>query len=112
MQMELAEIFGKIFLLVAEPNRHYHVGRGVGEEKHKGPRRCLRMRRGFCAGPLRLRVIGNATASGRTAFPDPAGGLAMPPWLEILLDVAGFAGFIAIATWRRSPRKNGKPTPH
>jgi hypothetical protein len=35
----------------------------------------------------------------------------MPAWLEIVLDVAGFAGFIAIATWRRSPRKNGKPTP-
>jgi hypothetical protein len=33
----------------------------------------------------------------------------MPAWLEILLDVGGFAGFIAIASWRRSPRKNGKP---
>jgi hypothetical protein len=33
----------------------------------------------------------------------------MPAWLEILLDVAGFAGFIAIASWRRSARKGGKP---
>jgi hypothetical protein len=37
------------------------------------------------------------------------GELLMPAWLEIVLDVAGFAGFIAIASWRRSPRKNGKP---
>jgi hypothetical protein len=36
-------------------------------------------------------------------------GSSMPAWLEILLDVGGFAGFIAIASWRRSPRKNGKP---
>jgi hypothetical protein len=35
--------------------------------------------------------------------------LAVPAWLEILLDVLGFAGFIAIATWRRSPRKDDKP---
>ena len=27
----------------------------------------------------------------------------MPPWLEVLLDVLGFAGFIAIATWMKSP---------
>ena len=27
----------------------------------------------------------------------------MPPWLEILLDVLGFAGFIGIATYAKSP---------
>jgi hypothetical protein len=27
----------------------------------------------------------------------------MPPWLEVLLDVLGFAGFIGIATWMKSP---------
>jgi hypothetical protein len=34
--------------------------------------------------------------------------MVMPAWLEVLLDVLGFAGFIAIATWRRSPRKGDK----
>jgi hypothetical protein len=34
--------------------------------------------------------------------------MVMPAWLEIVLDVLGFAGFIAIATWRRSPRKDDK----
>ena len=27
----------------------------------------------------------------------------MPPWLELLLDVLGFAGFIGFATWMKSP---------
>jgi hypothetical protein len=27
----------------------------------------------------------------------------MPPWLEVLLDVLGFAGFIGVATWMKSP---------
>jgi hypothetical protein len=35
--------------------------------------------------------------------------LPMPAWLEVLLDLAGFAGFLAIANWPRSPRKGGKP---
>lgn len=26
----------------------------------------------------------------------------MPAWLEILINVIGYAGFIAIATWHRS----------
>jgi len=26
----------------------------------------------------------------------------MPPWLEILINVIGYAGFIAIATWHKS----------
>jgi hypothetical protein len=34
----------------------------------------------------------------------------MPPWLEILLDVMAFAGFIAIAIFHRPRRKNGEPT--
>jgi hypothetical protein len=29
----------------------------------------------------------------------------MPIWLEILLNVIGYAGFIAIATFHRRPRK-------
>jgi hypothetical protein len=37
--------------------------------------------------------------------------MVMPAWLEIGLDVLGFAGFIAIATWRRSPRKDDEPAP-
>jgi hypothetical protein len=32
----------------------------------------------------------------------------MPPWLEVLLDVLGFAGFIGVATYVKSP---GKKTP-
>jgi hypothetical protein len=27
----------------------------------------------------------------------------MPPWLEVLLDVLGFAGFIGVATYMKSP---------
>jgi hypothetical protein len=27
----------------------------------------------------------------------------MPPWLEVLLDILGFAGFIGIATLMKSP---------
>jgi hypothetical protein len=27
----------------------------------------------------------------------------MPPWLEVLLDVLGFAGFIGVATFIKSP---------
>jgi hypothetical protein len=34
----------------------------------------------------------------------------MPPWLEILLDVTAFAGFVAIAMLYRPRRKNGEPT--
>jgi hypothetical protein len=33
----------------------------------------------------------------------------MPPWLEVLLDVLAFVGFIAIATFHRPQRKNGRP---
>jgi hypothetical protein len=33
----------------------------------------------------------------------------MPPWLEVLLDVFGFAGFVILATWRRTPRKSDRP---
>jgi hypothetical protein len=29
----------------------------------------------------------------------------MPVWLEILINVIGYAGFIAIATYHRSPDK-------
>jgi hypothetical protein len=35
---------------------------------------------------------------------------AMSPWLELLLNVIAFAGFIAIATYHR-PEKNGA-SPH
>jgi hypothetical protein len=30
----------------------------------------------------------------------------MPPWLEVLLDVLGFAGFIGLATYMKPPRNN------
>jgi hypothetical protein len=29
-------------------------------------------------------------------------GAPMPPWLEVLLNVLGFAGFVAIAKYHRS----------
>ena len=38
-------------------------------------------------------------------------GSYMPTWLEILLDVMAFAGFIVIAIFYRPRRKNGEPTP-
>jgi hypothetical protein len=34
----------------------------------------------------------------------------MPPWLEILLDLMAFAGFIAIAIFHRPRHKNREPT--
>jgi hypothetical protein len=34
----------------------------------------------------------------------------MPAWLEILLDVLAFVGFVAIASRRNQPRKDDKPT--
>lgn len=37
-------------------------------------------------------------------------GSPMPPWLEILLDVIAFAGFIVIAIYHRPRRKNDEPT--
>jgi len=27
----------------------------------------------------------------------------VPPWLEILFDLVGFAGFIGLATWHKAP---------
>jgi len=33
----------------------------------------------------------------------------MPAWLEILLDVMAFVGFLVIASRRRTPRKDDKP---
>ena len=30
----------------------------------------------------------------------------MPPWLEVLLDVLGFAGFIGVASYSKSPAEN------
>jgi hypothetical protein len=30
----------------------------------------------------------------------------MPPWMEVLLDVLGFAGFIGLATYMKSPGDN------
>jgi hypothetical protein len=32
----------------------------------------------------------------------------MPPWLEVLLDVLGFAGFIGVATFMKSPAENNR----
>lgn len=32
----------------------------------------------------------------------------MPPWLEVLLDVLAFAGFVGVATYMKSPSE-GKP---
>jgi hypothetical protein len=30
----------------------------------------------------------------------------LPAWMEILMNVIGFAGFIGIATWNKSPDEN------
>jgi hypothetical protein len=30
----------------------------------------------------------------------------MPPWLEVLLDVLGFAGFIGVASYAKSPAEH------
>jgi hypothetical protein len=30
----------------------------------------------------------------------------VPPWLEILLDLVGFGGFIGLAVWHKAPRKD------
>jgi hypothetical protein len=30
----------------------------------------------------------------------------MPAWMEILINVIGYAGFVAIATYHRSPDSN------
>jgi hypothetical protein len=35
----------------------------------------------------------------------------MPPWLEVLLDVLAFVGFIVIASLHRPQQKDDKPTP-
>ena len=35
-------------------------------------------------------------------------GTVMPAWLEILLDVLAFVGFVVIASRRKSPRKDDK----
>jgi hypothetical protein len=32
----------------------------------------------------------------------------MPPWLEVLLDVLGFAGFIGLATYMKSPGEKNR----
>jgi hypothetical protein len=37
--------------------------------------------------------------------------IAVPPWLEILLDVIGFAGFVVLAICHKAPRKDHEPTP-
>jgi hypothetical protein len=39
-------------------------------------------------------------AAFRIIFPDR--GAPMPPWLEVLLNVIGFAGFIGIAKYHKS----------
>jgi len=42
------------------------------------------------------------------AFPDlsPERGAPMPAWLELLLNVIAFAGFIAIAKYHKSRKEN------
>jgi len=35
----------------------------------------------------------------------------MPVWLEILIDVLGFVGFILIGRYGRSARRANKPVP-
>jgi len=36
----------------------------------------------------------------------PGTDLPMPPWMEVLLNVIAYGGFIAIAIYHRAPSKN------
>ena len=57
------------------------------------------------AGAMRIslaarRCLLERTAALRIILPDR--GVPMPPWLEVLLNVIAFAGFIAIAKYHKS----------
>jgi len=51
----------------------------------------------------------SSDAGGVFALPSQYRGTVMPAWLEVLLDVLAFVGFIVIASRRKSPRKDDKP---
>ena len=62
-------------------------------------------RGGVRAGAMRIslaarRCVLEQIAAFRIVLPDR--GAPMPPWLEVLLNVIGFAGFIAIAKYHKS----------
>jgi hypothetical protein len=55
------------------------------------------------AGGVFHTALGNQNAPFQVSF--PSGGFVMPVWLEVLLDVLAFAGFIGIAMFNRSAKK-------
>jgi hypothetical protein len=46
--------------------------------------------------------LGAGTEHDLWAYDVAGGGMAMPVWLEILINVIGYGGFVAIAMYHRS----------
>lgn len=62
---------------------------------------------------MRSRTGGDPQIAGtNSAFPDyfwfEYMGSEMPAWLEILIDMIGFAGFVGLAIYHK-PKKNDEP---
>jgi hypothetical protein len=73
----------------------------------KDPVGCLRIPAGFfmCA-IWRWRTVCKPCGTNDSLGDSlPQGGPLMPPWMEILLNVIGYAGFIAIAKYHRPSEK-------
>ena len=69
-----------------------HVGLGLERQEHIRPRR--------------------TSSDTGGVFVLRSGGMKMPVWLEILIDVLGFVGFILIGRYGRSARRRpDKPVP-
>jgi hypothetical protein len=53
-----------------------------------------------------------ASGNERSARDSPRKGFVMPVWMEVLLNVMGYAGFVGVATFNRSaeepPRARGE----
>jgi hypothetical protein len=61
-------------------------------------------RRGFSVQEMRaMRIAGTNTAL-RDSLTER--GSLMPPWMEILLNVIGYAGFIGVATYHKPSDEN------
>lgn len=87
-QLKFPQYFGGL----AERNRTRHVVAALERQEHiKTPSTSSDGGGVFC-----------------TADPIVLEGAVMPAWLEVLLDVLAFGGFIAIASLRGSPPKDGK----
>jgi hypothetical protein len=80
----------------AERNRHCRVRPSLERQEHKAPSTFF----------LEWRDVGGAFA-GYTEDR----WRNMPAWLEVLLDVLGFAGFISLAIFVKPAGKNKQPDP-